>query len=64
MPECSPDFNVAYAGGFPLSASLGGNDVVPICLEHIREPCAGLVGRWRLHNHPEAVRGLMRSLTR
>jgi MFS family permease len=25
---------------------------------------AGLVGRWRLHNHPEALRGLMRSLVR
>jgi len=25
---------------------------------------AGLLGRWRLHNHPEALRGLMRSLTR
>jgi MFS family permease len=25
---------------------------------------AGLLGRWRLHNHPEALRGLMRSLPR
>jgi hypothetical protein len=25
---------------------------------------AGLVARWRLHNHPEALRGLMRSLAR
>jgi hypothetical protein len=25
---------------------------------------AGLLGRWRLHNHPAALRGLMRSLTR
>jgi MFS family permease len=25
---------------------------------------AGLLARWRLHNHPEALRGLMRSLTR
>jgi predicted MFS family arabinose efflux permease len=25
---------------------------------------AGLVARWRLRNHPEALRGLMRSLTR
>ena len=25
---------------------------------------AGLFGRWRLHNHPEALRGLMRSLSR
>ncbi|MFZ1105281.1 MAG: MFS transporter [Hyphomicrobiaceae bacterium] len=25
---------------------------------------AGLITRWRLHNHPEALRGLMRSLSR
>jgi MFS family permease len=25
---------------------------------------AGLIARWRLHNHPEALRGLMRSLSR
>ena len=25
---------------------------------------AGLLSRWRLHNHPEALRGLMRSLSR
>ena len=25
---------------------------------------AGLLGRWRLHNHPEALRGLMKSLAR
>jgi hypothetical protein len=25
---------------------------------------AGLFARWRLHNHPEALRGLMRSLSR
>jgi MFS family permease len=25
---------------------------------------AGLLARWRLHNHPEALRGLMRSLSR
>ena len=25
---------------------------------------AGLLGRWRLSNHPEALRGLMKSLVR
>ena len=25
---------------------------------------AGLLGRWRLHNHPEALRGIMRGLSR
>ena len=25
---------------------------------------AGLFARWRIHNHPEALRGLMRSLSR
>jgi hypothetical protein len=25
---------------------------------------AGLLSRWRIHNHPEALRGLLRSLTR
>jgi hypothetical protein len=40
--------------GLALTLTLNGALIV----------AAGLFGRWRLHNHPEALRGLMRSLSR
>ena len=63
-------YSMAFAGTAPIGGLLAGS-----LAEHIGLPAtltlngaliaaAGLFGRWRLHSHPEALRGLMRSLVR
>ncbi|MDX2204783.1 MAG: MFS transporter [Hyphomicrobiaceae bacterium] len=63
-------YSMAFAGTAPLGGLLAGflADRIGLAATLTLNGCiifaAGLVGRWRLHNHPEAVRGLMRSLMR
>ena len=63
-------YSMSFAGTAPLGGLLAG-----FLAEHIGLATtlavngaiivvAGLVGRWRLHNHPEALRTLIRSLSR
>lgn len=63
-------YSMSFAGTAPLGGLLAG-----FLAEHIGLSttlalngaiiiAAGLFGRWRLHNHPEAMRALIRSLTR
>ena len=63
-------YSMSFAGTAPIGALLSGwmadrmGLTVTLTLNGALIVAAGLVGRWRLHNHPEALRGLMRSLTR
>ena len=63
-------YSMSFAGTAPLGGLLAGflAEHIGIAATLTMNGCiivaAGLVGRWRLHNHPEAVRGLMRSLMR
>lgn len=63
-------YSMSFAGTAPIGGLLAG-----YLAEHIGLTAtltmngslivaAGLFARWRLHNHPEALRGLMRSLSR
>ena len=63
-------YSMSFAGTAPLGGLLSGwmadriSLTTTLTLNGALIVAAGLVGRWRLHNHPEALRGLMRSLTR
>lgn len=63
-------YSMSFAGTAPLGGLLSGflADHVGLTATLTFNGCAiilaGLAARWRLHNHPEALRGLMRSLTR
>jgi MFS family permease len=61
-------YSMAFAGMAPIGGLLAGTLAEHIGLawtlsfNGVAIVAAGLVARWRLHNHPEALRGLMRSL--
>jgi MFS family permease len=63
-------YSMSFAGTAPIGGLLAGwmadrfGLTVTLTLNGVLIVGAGVVGRWRLHNHPEALRGLMRSLTR
>jgi MFS family permease len=63
-------YSMSFAGTAPIGGLLAGwmadrfGLTVTLTLNGVLIVAAGVVGRWRLHNHPEALRGLMRSLTR
>jgi MFS family permease len=63
-------YSMSFAGMAPIGGVLAGFLAERIGLETILTingafiVAAGLFARWRLHNHPEALRGLMRSLSR
>ena len=63
-------YSMSFAGTAPLGGLLAGflADQIGLTATLTLNGClivaAGLGARWRLHNHPEAVRGLMRSLGR
>ena len=61
-------YAMSFAGTAPLGSLLAGVIAARIgipatlALNGLLVIAAGLVARWRLHNHPEAMRTLMRSL--
>jgi MFS family permease len=63
-------YTMSFAGTAPIGAILAGalaeriGLTATLTLNGTLIVAAGLFARWRLHNHPEALRGLMRSLTR
>ncbi len=63
-------YSMAFAGTAPIGGLLSGwladrvGLTATLTLNGALIIAAGLVGRWRLHTHPEALRGLMRSLSR
>ena len=63
-------YSMSFAGTAPLGGLLSGwmaehiGLTITLTLNGALIVAAGLLGRWRLHNHPEALRGLMKSLTR
>jgi MFS family permease len=63
-------YSMSFAGTAPIGGLLAGTLAervgltATLTLNGALIVAAGLFGRWRLHNHPEALRGLMRSLHR
>jgi MFS family permease len=63
-------YSMSFAGTAPVGGLFTGwlADIIgltaALTLNGLLIVAAGLLGRWRLHNHPEALRGLMRSLVR
>lgn len=63
-------YSMSFVGTSPLGGLFAGllaeriGLTATLTLNGALIVAAGLIGRWRLHNHPEALRGLMRSLTR
>ena len=63
-------YSMSFAGTAPIGGLFAGwladriGLAATLTLNGALILVAGLLGRWRLHNHPEALRGLMRSLTR
>ena len=63
-------YSMSFAGTAPIGGLIAGwlaehvGLTVTLTLNGALIVAAGLLGRWRLHTHPEALRGLMRSLTR
>ena len=63
-------YSMAFAGTAPIGGILAGSLAERIglgstlTLNGALIVAAGLFARWRLHNHPEALRGLLRSLSR
>jgi MFS family permease len=63
-------YSMAFAGTAPIGNILAGSLAerigltATLSLNGALIVAAGLFARWRLHNHPGALRGLMRSLTR
>jgi MFS family permease len=63
-------YSMSFAGTAPIGGLLAGSLAERIGLTATLTMnaslilAAGLFARWRLHNHPEALRGLMRSLSR
>ena len=63
-------YSMSFAGTAPIGGVLAGflaeriGLTATLTMNGSLIVAAGLFGRWRLHNHPEALRGLMRSLSR
>lgn len=63
-------YSMSFAGTAPIGGVLAGflaermGLTATLTMNGSLIIAAGLFGRWRLHNHPEALRGLMRSLSR
>ena len=63
-------YSMSFAGTAPLGGLLSGwlaehiGLAITLTLNGCLIVAAGLGARWRLQNHPEALRGLMRSLSR
>ena len=63
-------YSMSFAGTAPIGGLIAGylaervGLTVTLTINGLLIIAAGLASRWRLHNHPEALRGLMRSLTR
>lgn len=63
-------YSMSFAGTAPLGGLLAGwlaehiGLTATLTLNGLIIVAVGLLGRWRLHNHPEALRGIMRSLSR
>ena len=63
-------FSMSFAGTAPIGGLFAGflaestNLTATLTMNGSIIVAAGLIARWRLHNHPEALRGLMRSLSR
>ena len=63
-------YSMSFAGAAPLGGLLAGwlaqhiGLTVTLTINGALIAAAGLLGRWRLHNHPEALRGIMRGLSR
>ncbi len=63
-------YSMAFAGTAPIGGIVAGTLAeriglaATLSLNGALIVAAGLFARWRLHNHPEALRGLMRSLSR
>jgi hypothetical protein len=61
---------MAFAGTAPIGGLVTGwlADEIGLAATLTLNGClilaAGVAGRWRLSNHPEALRGLMKSLAR
>jgi MFS family permease len=63
-------YSMSFAGTAPLGGLLSGwlaehiGLTATLTLNGVIIVAVGLLGRWRLHNHPEALRGIMKSLSR
>jgi hypothetical protein len=63
-------YSMSFAGTAPIGGLLAGalaeriGLTATLTFNGAMIVLAGLAGRWRLHNHPEALRGLMKSLGR
>jgi MFS family permease len=63
-------YSMSFAGTAPIGGLIAGYLAERISLtgtltmNGVLILAAGLLSRWRIHNHPEALRGLLRSLTR
>lgn len=63
-------YSMSFAGTAPLGGLLAGwlaehiGLTATLTMNGLVIVAVGLLGRWRLHNHPEALRGLMKSLNR
>jgi MFS family permease len=63
-------YSMSFAGTAPIGGLIAGycaeriGLTTTLTINGILIVAAGFASRWRLHNHPEALRGLMRSLTR
>jgi MFS family permease len=63
-------YSMSFAGTAPIGGLIAGYGAerigltATLTINGLLIIAAGFASRWRLHNHPEALRGLMRSLTR
>jgi len=63
-------YSMSFAGTAPIGGLLSGwlaelvGLTATLTLNGAIIVAVGLLGRWRLHNHPEALRGIMKSLSR
>ena len=63
-------YSMSFAGTAPIGGLIAGflaeriGLSVTLTINGVLIIAAGFASRWRLHNHPEALRGLMRSLMR
>ena len=63
-------YSMSFAGTAPLGGLLAGwlaehiGLTATLTLNGLIIVAVGLLGRWRLRNHPEALRGIMKSLSR
>lgn len=63
-------YSMSFAGSAPVGGLLAGwlaehiGLTATLAINGALIAAAGLLGRWRLHNHPEALRGIMKGLSR